>query len=90
MNWLKRWIIEREGKIMLGKLFTKMDGYKTYALAVLGIVVGLVGHFWGPISWGPIQIPALSWDDFWKILWNGGLFAFLRQGVTKSGPVTPA
>jgi hypothetical protein len=67
-------------------LFEKIDGYKTYGIAALGILVSLAAHFWGPFHFGPVQIPQLSWAEVWDVVWNGGLFAALRSGVTKSGP----
>lgn len=84
MNFVEKWIFQKGAQNIMGKLFASLDGYKTYILAAFGIIVGVVGHFWGPISMGPVQIPAMSWDDLWKIVWNGGLFAVLRNGVSKT------
>lgn len=80
-NLLVRLIVEKGGKKMLTKLMGSIEGYKTYVLAVLGVVVGLIGVLWGPVDIGPIDIPKLSWGDFWNVVWNGGLFAALRHGV---------
>jgi hypothetical protein len=84
MNFIKKWLFEKGAQNIMGKLFTAVDGYKTYILAAFGILVALVGHFWGPINVGPIAIPAMSWSEVWNIIWNGGLFALLRNGVSKA------
>ncbi len=63
---------------MLTKLWTAIDGYKTYTLAGLGILVALSGHFWGPFNLGTLTVPAFSWPDVWNIIWNGGLFSALH------------
>lgn len=66
---------------MLNKLATALAGSKTYILAALGIIVAVVGHFWGPINIGNLTIPQMSWNEVWQIVWGGGLFAALRHGV---------
>lgn len=71
---------------MLTKLWTALEGYKTYLLAGLGIIVALTGHFWGPITLGSVQIPAMSWNEVWAIIWNGGLISALRHGIEKTNP----
>ena len=86
MNFVERWIIEKGVQNTMSALFDKLSGYKTYILAGLGILVGLVGHFFGPFNIGSLQVPAFSWNDVWNLVWNGGLFAALRAGVAKSGP----
>lgn len=63
---------------MLTNLWGKLDGYKTYVLAVLGILIALAGHFWGPFTMGAVTIPAFTWPDVWNVLWNGGLFSALH------------
>lgn len=78
-NWILKKVLERRIK----KMMEKLEGKKTYILAAVGVVVGLVGVLFGPVEVGPITIPALSWNDFFNILWNGGLFSFLRMGVKK-------
>lgn len=70
---------------MFSKLFAAIQGYKTYILAVVGIIVAVVGHFWGPITIGSVSIPQMTWDQVWAVVWNGGLFAALRHGVENSG-----
>ena len=81
MNFVTRWFIERRIQDMLTKLWTALDGSKTYLLALGGIVVALIGHFWGPVTVGPVQIPHLDWSGVWPIVYNSGLFAALRHGV---------
>lgn len=78
MNFLKKWIIEMEVQRMLTKLWDAVDGYKTYILAALGIVVAVAGHFFGPFALGSLQVPQFSWGEVWNIVWNGGLFSFLH------------
>lgn len=67
---------------MLTKLWAALAGYKTYTLAALGILIALAGHFWGPFQLGALSVPAMSWNEVWQIIWNGGLFAALRAGVS--------
>lgn len=83
-NFLVRFIIEKGGIKMLTKVFEALKGSKTYVLAVLGILVAVAGHFWGPINIGTLTIPQMSWNEVWAIVWNGGLFAALRHGVDNS------
>lgn len=63
---------------MLTKLWAALDGYKTYVLAVFGILVALIGHFWGPVQIGAISIPQMDWPAVWNVVWNGGLFSALH------------
>jgi hypothetical protein len=84
MNFIKKWIVEKGAQNIMGKLFGAIDGYKTYILAAFGILVAVVGHFWGPFNIGSVTIPAMTWNEVWNIVWNGGLFALLRNGVSKA------
>lgn len=68
---------------MINKIVLGVSGYKTYVVAVVGILVAFVAAAWGPIDLGPVQVPAIEWKDFWGVLWNGGLLSFLRMGVKK-------
>jgi hypothetical protein len=88
LNWFKRWLIEKGGQLMLAKLFASLQGKKTYVLSVLGIAIALIGHFFGPISVGGLDIPAFTWSQVWQTIWTSGLFSALRNGVTKSSSVT--
>lgn len=72
---------------MFTKIWQALDGYKTYTLAGLGILVALCGHFWGPIALpGGTAVPQMSWNEVWSIAWNSGLFAALRHGMEPSHP----
>jgi hypothetical protein len=83
MNFLVKWIVEKEGVKMLTSLWSKIDGYKSYGLAVVAIFVALVGHFWGPISIGAIQIPAFDWSAFWALTWKACLVIAGRSTIDK-------
>ena len=63
---------------MLNKVWAAIDGYKTYILAGLGILIAIAGHFWGPFNLGDLTVPAFSWGEVWKIIWSGGLFSALH------------
>lgn len=63
---------------MLTKVWAALDGYKTYVLAVLGILIAVAGHFWGPFQVAGATVPAFSWGDVWQVVWNGGLFSALH------------
>lgn len=65
-------------------MFQKIDGYKTYALAMLGVLVSAAGYLWGPVHVGPVNIPQVSPDDFARALWACLSLAALRHGVSTS------
>lgn len=79
-----RTILRKGATPMLENMMTKVSGKKTYITLGLGIVVAVIGHFWGPIDVGPIDIPAISSADMWQAIWLGLSGTFLRQGVSKS------
>lgn len=68
---------------MLKKLTDKIDGYKTYILAVLGAIAAIIGHFWGPTNFGPVPVPQVSTDEMWKAIWAVASLASLRHGMDK-------
>jgi hypothetical protein len=69
----------------LGKAFGAIDGYKTKGVAALVAVTALIGHYWGPISQGPIQIPQMAWTDVWEAWkWAATVYGF-RDAMTKIG-----
>lgn len=63
---------------MLTKLWGGLEGSKTYALAVLGILVALIGHFWGPVDIAGQTIPKMDWSQVWQVVWASGLFSALH------------
>ncbi len=69
---------------MLNKVFAAIDGKKTYIVSILGIIVALVGHFWGPLTFGGVQIPQESWNDVWKAVQLSGLASTLRHAISKN------
>ena len=83
MDFILKWIIEKKGATMLDSLFAKISGYKVYGLAIIGILAGLVGHFWGPVDVGAIQIPSFTWPEFWKLVWECGLLIAGRSTAEK-------
>lgn len=84
MNFLTKWMTEKIGENMITKLWAALDGSKTYLLAGLGVVIALIGHFCGPVHVGPIDIPAITWEQVWSTLWTSGLFGALRLGISKN------
>ena len=78
---IKMWFLQKGVEKMLTKLSTAVAGYKTYILALAGILIALSGHFWGPYTIGSIQVPQFGWGEVWQIVWGGGLFAALRNGI---------
>lgn len=85
MNFIERWVIE----MGINKVFAAIDGSKTYILAGLGVVVALLGHFWGPINVAGATIPKESWNDVWSALQASGIVAALRHGIQKSQDAKP-
>jgi len=81
LNPIERWGIE----LVVTKLWNAVNGSKTYILAVLGILVALCGHFWGPLSLAGSQIPKESWDDVWKAVYASGIISAIRHGISKGG-----
>lgn len=73
----------------MGNLIAKINGWKTYITLGLGAVVAVLGHFWGPMHVGPIDIPLVDSKTMWEIVWAAATGIFMRHGITKSGPVPP-
>ena len=89
MSWIKNLIgkmifsqITKEATKKMPNIIGKLDGYKTYITAIIGIFVAFIGAAWGPINIGPVDIPSIPWNEFWNILWNALMIVFLRKGVT--------
>ncbi len=68
---------------MLTGLWAKIDGYKSYILGVATILIALIGHFWGPITAGPIDVPTMSWSDTWALIWKGALIISGKSAIEK-------
>ena len=83
-DWILRKIVQKEGNKMLGGIMEKLSGYKTYITALLGIIVVIIGHFFGPINAGPVQIPLIESGDMWKGIWDALMIIFLRKGISVS------
>lgn len=81
MNFMERMVAQ----MTIDELVSKIDGSKTYILAGVGIVVALVGHFWGPVTVAGTTIPAESWGDVWKVVYASGIISAMRHGIEKSG-----
>ena len=88
MNFLERKLIQEEIQIMLTKLADSVNGSKTYILAVVGIIIALVGHFYGPLQIAGTTIPAESWGDVWKVIYASGLIGSFRHAISKNAPAT--
>jgi hypothetical protein len=84
--WLVKKIFQKKSEGYMGKLFASISGYKTYITLVVGILVAVIGHFWGPLSLGGVEIPFISSEAMWQVIWAALTGVFLRQGVAKSGP----
>lgn len=64
---------------MLTKIWASLEGWKTYILAFLGIIVAIAGHFWGPFQlMDGVYVPPLSWNEVFNVIWTGGLFSALH------------
>ena len=72
---------------MLESLKEKIDGKKTYITVGIGLLVALVGVLVGPVDLpGNLpDIPAVTVQDFVKLLWEGAIGVFIRNGVAKLG-----
>lgn len=84
LNWIKKYFIQREVEKIMPRFMDALQGKKTYILALLGVLVAIAGHFWGPLDIGAVHIPQFSWDQIWNIIWNAGLFGTVRHGIANS------
>lgn len=87
-NFIKKFLMKRgfnkmkkEAMKIMPTLIAKLGGYKTYITALIGIVVAFLGVMWGPIHVGPIDIPAIPMNEFWKLVWEAFMIIFLRKGI---------
>lgn len=68
---------------MLGQLKSKIDGMKVHILVAVGILYALAGTLFGPIDFGPIQIPAMSPKEFWEATWTLLFGSAWRDAIKK-------
>lgn len=78
---LKLMFIERKVNQMLKDYASKIAGYRTHAVQVVAIVVGLAAFIWGPIDVGAIHLPKIEFKDLLEILQVGGGLSFLRLAL---------
>ena len=80
-NFVIKLILKRKVKAMLDKLTSKLSGYRTYITATVGILIALVGVVFGPIDLAGVSIPKITFNDFFKVVWEAALVVFLRKGI---------
>jgi len=81
-TFLVKFILKRKVITMLDALKGKLEGKKTYVTVGVGLLVAAVGVLFGPVDLpGPVDIPAVTPQDFFKLLWEGLLATFIRVGV---------
>lgn len=75
----------------MGELMSKLSGYRTYGVLILGALIAIAGHFWGPIDLpGEVMdIPVIESKEMWAAIWGALVGIFMRKGVADSGPVQP-
>lgn len=85
-NLVSKLIIKKVVVAMFSSLRGKLAGKKTYITVATGLIVAGVGVLFGPVDLpGPIDIPAVTSQEFFKLLWEGLLGSFIRAGVAKNG-----
>lgn len=85
-EWMIYKIEGQKVEKIMGNLMGKLDGYKTYITGLLGMALLVVGHFWGPIHVGTVDIPAIDTKTMFEGLWGGAMALFIRHGVSKATP----
>ena len=65
----------------MDKILNFANGYKTYILGIVGVLVAFVGWAFGPIDVGSVHVDALSFKEFFEIVWGAGMAIFLRKGI---------
>ena len=78
MNFIKRWLIEKGAQHMITKVWGSLQGHKTNLLSLIGVIVAVAAHFWGPFNIGDLVVPEMSWNQVWGTIWTGGLFSALH------------
>lgn len=70
-------------------MIDKLDGYKTHAVQVLAVVLGLSCFIWGPIDIGSIHLPKIEFKELLEILQVGGGLSFIRMALSKKSTEEP-
>jgi hypothetical protein len=86
VRWIIQKIAQRKAEKTMGNLLGKVDGYKVYITAVLGALVAVVGHFWGPLHLGPVDVPAVTSGEMWAAVWAAVGAVNMRHAVSKAAP----
>lgn len=87
MNVIVRWFLERKVNSMLETYKAKIEGYKTYAVQILAILIAIVSFIWGPVDVGTMHLPKIEFRELLEILQIGGGLSFLRMALKKKGGV---
>lgn len=69
----------------MDKILNFASGYKTYITALVGILIAFVGWAFGPIEFGSVVVPDMSFKEFFEIFWAALLVIFLRKGIKSDG-----
>lgn len=83
MNFIVKKIIEWKGTKIMGNILAKIDGFRTYIAIGLGILIGVAGHFWGPITLGPVEVPFVTSKELWAMVWAGVTAFYGRKAISK-------
>lgn len=86
MGFIKTFVAKVVVKKAVNKMFDslkeKLDGKKTYITVGVGLLVAGAGVLFGPVDLpGPVDIPAVTPQEFFKLLWEGLIGTFIRVGV---------
>lgn len=90
IDWIIEKIAQRKVEKIMGNLMEKLNGSKTYITGLFGMALLVVGHFWGPIHIGPVDIPVVDSKTMFEGLWTGAMALFLRHGISTSSTTPPA
>jgi len=70
-------------------MIQKLEGYKTHAVQVVAVLVGVSCFIWGPIDLGSIHLPKIEFKELLEILQIGGGLSFLRMALNKKTEEPP-
>lgn len=85
-DWVGKLVLKKGVGIMFDSLKTKLDGKKTYITVGLGLLVAAVGVLFGPVDLPlGLHVPAVTTNEFVKLLWEGLIAGCIRNGVAKLG-----